>query len=382
SSFLGALHLALGALRGGECAAALVAAVALGADPARPDASPADGVGAVLIRPLAAAQAAGDTVHAVVRASAVAHAGRAAPADADARLARRARAAADLDAADIGLCESLAGAGDAGAATGFIALTRALLQLTHGTLLPVPGGPDTAPWPPPRDPQARELPRRAAVAVRGEGGSAAHVILEEYPAGRTGARDGGERVGSARGPGPAELILLSAPTPRHLAATARLFADRLTAAADGPDGPPGLAALASELRIGRAAMDCRLAVTVHGTDELADVLREFADTCPDAPADAPADRSGHADLRGRRDAAPLVEELGETVAYLTALWRGRRLEALTRLWLAGVDVTRGEVTRGEVHGAHGPRPAVALPGTAMLRRPVGTGLAVSGGPAR
>ena len=66
---------------------------------------------------------------------------------------------------------------------------------------------------------------------------------------------------------------------------------------------------------------------------------------------------------------PSSRKLDETAGYLTALWRGRRLEALTRLWLAGVDVTRGDG-----RGAHGARPPLALPGTAMLRRPVGTGL--------
>ena len=56
SSFLGALHLALGALRGDECAAALVAAARRAADTDPSDADAADdGVGAVLIRPLAAA---------------------------------------------------------------------------------------------------------------------------------------------------------------------------------------------------------------------------------------------------------------------------------------------------------------------------------------
>ncbi|MFG2091967.1 hypothetical protein [Streptomyces sp. NPDC048612] len=58
----------------------------------------------------------------------------------------------------------------------------------------------------------------------------------------------------------------------------------------------------------------------------------------------------------------------------TAVARARRLEALAGLWPAGVDVTRGYA-----HGAHA---VVALPGTAMLRRPVGTGLPTSGGPAR
>ncbi|MYT69742.1 polyketide synthase PksL/polyketide synthase PksN/rhizoxin synthesis polyketide synthase RhiD, partial [Streptomyces sp. PsTaAH-137] len=206
-------------------------------------------------------------------------------------------------------------------------------------LLPAPGRTAPVAWPRPRDPQGHPLPRRASVAVRGEHGAAAHVILEEPPEHRPEAR------GTAAAPERPELILLSAPTPRHLAATARLFADHAEAL-------PALADLAAELRIGRAALPCRLALIVRTTDELADGLREFADgTAP-----------GHsADLRGSGAGGLLDPELPETAHYLAALRRGGRLAALARLWLAGVDVTRGEETHG--------RPAVPLPGSAMLPGP-------------
>ncbi|WP_353947357.1 beta-ketoacyl synthase N-terminal-like domain-containing protein (plasmid) [Streptomyces sp. HUAS MG91] len=342
SSFLAALHLATAALRTGDCAAALVAAV---------DAACA---GAVLVRPLAAARAAGDTVHAVVRGGALAHAGRAA--DADARLARRARAAADLGTADIAVCETPVESGAAGAATGFEALCRAVLQIGRGTLLPAPGRTAPAAWPRPRDPQGHPLPRRASVAVRGEHGAAAHVILEEPPEHRPEAR------GTAAAPGRPELILLSAPTPRHLAATARRFADRLGAPADAL---PALADLATELRIGRAALPCRLALIVRTTGELAKELREFADGTAPEPS---------ADLRGSGASGLLDPELPETAHYLAALRRGGRLAALARLWLAGVDVTRGEETHG--------RPAVPLPGSAMLPGPADAVPATSDGAAR
>ncbi|MGW0614964.1 beta-ketoacyl synthase N-terminal-like domain-containing protein [Streptomyces sp. NPDC002788] len=368
ASFLVALHQALSALRAGECGAALVGAVDLRRDPARRHAGGGEGVGAVLLRPLAAAQAAGDTVHAVVRATAVAHPGRRAPDAADDRLARRTLAAAGVTAAGVALRETGATAaattGDTGAATGLAALVRAVLQLRHGTLLPAPGDSSAVAWVRPYDESGRELPRRAAIAVRATAGTAAaHALLEEPPRRRPGSIPAGPT-----GPAGAseELVLLSAPTPEHLVATARRFADRALPA-DGvqgavPDGGQELAALARELRLGRAVMDCRLAVVVRDTGELVAALRAFADGRHGAGTGGPGGDARYADLRGAQEPGVLSGDLPETRAYLAALWRGRRLEALARLWLAGVDVTASDPA--------GAAPVLALPTSAMLRRPL------------
>ncbi|MFE0810134.1 beta-ketoacyl synthase N-terminal-like domain-containing protein [Streptomyces sp. NPDC058848] len=381
ASFLVALHQALSALRDGECAAALVGAVDLRLDPSRRHAGSGEGVGAVLLRPLAAARAAGDTIHAVVRGTAVAHTGRRAPATADARLARRAMAAAGVEAVDgeaVGVtvretgATAAAAAGDTGAATGLVALVRAVLQLRHGTPLPAPGGSPAVPWVQPYDESGRELPRRAAVSVRATAGTAAvHVLLEEPPRLRPGQRPAGPAAASE------ELVLLSAPTPEHLAATARRFADR-SLPADGvqdgvPDGARELAALARELRTGRAVMDCRLAVVARDTGELAAALRAFADDPGSAATGDPRRGVRYADLRGAQGPGVLSHGLPETRAYLAALWRGRRLDALARLWLAGADVTAAD-TAGAV-------PVLPLPTTAMLRRPLrGVGPPTTDGP--
>ncbi|MFZ4159185.1 beta-ketoacyl synthase N-terminal-like domain-containing protein [Streptomyces griseoincarnatus] len=491
AAFLVALHQALSALRAGECGAALVGAVGLQPGPARRHPQGAEGgqgVGAVLLRPLAAALAAGDTVHAVVRATAVAHPGRRAREAAADRLARRALAAAGVTAAGVGLRETettvAATTGDTGAATGLAALVRAVLQLRHGTLLPAPGDSSAAPWARPHDQSGRELPRRATVAVRPTAGSpAAHVLLEEPP------RRGPEPIASGpAGPAAAsgELVLLSAPTPEHLAATARLLADRVLPADavehGTQDGRRLLAALARELRLGRAMRDCRLAVVARDTGELGAALRAFAedqagagdqdraddragagdrdgvggldgagdragaggldgaddragaedrdgagdgdraedrdgagdgdgaedrdgaggrdgaedrdgaggrdgagdgdraeDRAGAGDGDRAEDRDGAddragagaggargsvrcADLRGAQGPGVLFGELPETRAYLAALWRGRRLDALARLWLAGVDVSAADTA--------GAAPVLALPTSALLRRPL------------
>ncbi|WP_151483688.1 beta-ketoacyl synthase N-terminal-like domain-containing protein [Streptomyces albicerus] len=364
SSFLVALHQALAALRAGECAAALVGAVELRLHPSRQGPGAGEGVGAVLLKPLAAAQQDGDTVHAVIRSTAVAHAGRSGGDGGDDQ-----DGAAGPPPAEGGtLHESgqtvRAGVGDAGAATGAAALTRAVLQVRSGTLAAAGAQSGAGPWDRPRRADGVEGPRRASVVVRGSAGTQARAVVEEYlPDSGTGAeRDAAGAAGEDDGQ--PQLVLVSAPTLEHLAATARRLAAWLTARGRPAGALPGLGALARELRCGRAALDCRLAVTAQDSAQLATALDEFA-AQPQAAADRgrrPAPVTGlarTADTRPRPGSGPLLDDLPETRAYLTALWHGHRFEQLTRLWLAGVDVTRAAIPAG---------PVVALPTSALRPR--------------
>ncbi|MEU6459532.1 beta-ketoacyl synthase N-terminal-like domain-containing protein [Streptomyces sp. NPDC047065] len=337
SSFLTALHLAVASLRAGECAAALVGAVELRLHPARHTADGGEGVGVVLLRPLATAEADGDTVHAVLRTSSVG------------------RPASDI-AHGVTLCETkesvAAAVGDAGAAVGAAALTRAVLQLREGTRAPVADGESAQPW-------TEESPRRASVCVRGAGAVVARVVVEEYlPQGAEPA------PGPVSSPGGEELVLLSAPSPAHLAATAARLATELRIR------QPELGAVAHALRSGRAAMDCRLAVIAGTTARLAEALSLFAEDDDGARDDGAATTAQEAaapvvrvvDLRPGRSDPWLLTGLPETRDYLAALWRTNRTEQLARLWLAGVDVC-----------VAGEGPVASLPGTALLRRPLWIG---------
>ncbi|MDG4865937.1 hypothetical protein P8605_48080, partial [Streptomyces sp. T-3] len=111
---------------------------------------------------------------------------------------------------------------------------------------------------------------------------------------------------------------------------------------------------------GRAAMPCRLALLVPDVPRLVEALREYA--TGQTPAEGRDVRC--ADLReGVID--PLhLGALPETRDYLTALWRGGRIEQLTRLWLSGLDVDWAAL-----EPAAG-RPAAALPFSAFLRQPL------------
>lgn len=365
SSFLTALHLALGALRAGECAAALVAATEPGAGGTTAGGMPSGGTTAVLLKPLAAARAAGDVVHAVVPASAVGHPGRGAhPALRD-RLRRRALRAAGTPAAQVQVEEDGYGAGAGGAGQpAATALTRAVLQLRHATLLPGPGRPRPAVWEAGRVPEGGTLPRTVLVGVHAPDAQHAVVVLREpdpdsdqdsSPVARAPGDDDG---------GP-QLVLLSAATPGHLAATAERLATWLTGRdrLAGP-GVPALAAVARELKLGRAALECRLALVVYDTSQLATALAAFAarggpEDSPDDPPEGPPVHS--ADLRDPPAEPLLLAGLPETRAYVDALWEGRRFEQLIRLWLAGVDVLGAAP-------AHLAGPVTELPPSAVLPR--------------
>ncbi|MFI6005837.1 polyketide synthase [Streptomyces sp. NPDC051366] len=393
SSVLVALHLAVAALHRGECAAALVGGVRLLLHPSSRRPGAGEGVGALLLKPLARALADGDSIHCVVRGSAVGHTapapfdsapagpGRrsraaeartgaaaraaaalrescadrgtqpAAPADAPAqRVLREALRAAAVDASAVAVRENAGSVralvGDAGPATGAAALTRAVLQLRHRILAPGPGRAEAEPW---GSGEAGEsAPRRICVGVRGAGGADAQVVLEEYvPAPAAGAA-------ADRAPAADELFVLSAPTPAHLAATARRFAELL----GGPGPLPPLEALARALRTGRAAMDCRFAAVVADTGELVRILERFVrEGAPCADL-----RDGGADPLG-------LGGVPETDGYLAALWQAGHLHQLRGLWLSGLDVDWTALE--PAHGAA--TVAVPLPASAFLRIPLWLG---------
>ncbi|WP_089156249.1 SDR family NAD(P)-dependent oxidoreductase [Micromonospora sp. NBS 11-29] len=428
SSSLVALHLALAAMRRGECAAALVGGVNLYLHPSRfrmlrqsgflaedglcrsfgaggAGFGPGEGVGVVLVKPLARALADGDVVHAVVLGSAVAHGGRTngftAPSpEAQARLIRQALRSSDTDPATVNVIEAhgtgtelgdpvevaaledtygrgvaagvpcslgsvKSAVGHGESAAGIAALTKVVLQLRHRVLAPTlhadPVNPQlrlaqtrfvlqhtTEPWSPLRDGDGRELPRRAGISSFGAGGVNAHVIVEEFLPERYG------RAAVAAGrPGPArpELVVLSAPTPEHLTATATRLAQWLRGAGTAAD----LAAVAHTLRVGRAAFDCRLAVVARDPVELSRALDEYAQGHGGGPART-------SDLRdGRRNALSL-DDVPETAGFLADLWRNDRLHQVGACWLAGLRVDWPALS-----GPYAGR-LVAAPPTALVRR--------------
>lgn len=343
-----------------------------------------EGVGAVLLKPLAQALADGNPVHGVIRGSAINHGGRArsltspSPA-AQAALIVEAHRNAGISPDTVGYIEAhgtgtslgdpieidglkkafatlyaerglpqpdrphcaigsvKTNIGHLEPAAGIAGVLKVLLMLRHraipGTVhlkaqnpyirldrTPFHLAEATHPWTPVNDPAGKPLPRRAGVSSFGFGGSNAHVVLEEF------TRDA--RAGD-RSDAP-QLVLLSARSPERLAATAAALLAFLTGARRPPIALP---ALAWTLQSGREAMDERLAVAVSDLDALIAVLRPVARS-PDA-AVAGVHR-GNA-RRDRTATQALIAGDAGTV-FLDALMRARDLDKLASLWVTGIAV--------------------------------------------
>lgn len=383
SSALVAVHLAVGALRRGECAAAVAGGVELLLHPSRGRQGAGEGVGAVVLKPLVRALADGDHVHAVLRSTSTGAGARTSTPDGRGTTGTPGvRETRETTACRVG---------HAGAVTGLAALTAAVLQLRYGTLAPARGGDTATSWPRPRDASGRELPRVAVAEVAGAGGPFdARAVLEEFVPDRH-PRSGHDEAWDDTAERD-ELILLSAPTPGHLAATAARLADWLASDNGGSgntatgDERVALPDVARALRAGRAAQPCRIALLARDIPQLVSLLRGFVGRSAEAEEAGGEVRDSRArlgcvpdggvryvDLRTGGSDLLGLGEAPETRDFLGALWRGGRTEQLTRLWLSGLDVDWAAL-----ESRPGPGGAlVPLPPSAFLRRPLWIGLQVA-----
>ncbi|WP_406346322.1 amino acid adenylation domain-containing protein [Streptomyces sp. NBC_00648] len=346
SSSLTAIHLALESLYSGDNDCAVAGGVNLllnadhfdvlaehgllsAGDRCRPFSEHADGflaaegVGAVVLRPLEDALAGGDHVYAVIKGSAVNAGGRTsrysmpsltAQRDVVARALEKAgvepatvsyveahgTATALGDSIEIAALSRAFGTARAGqycavgslksnlghaeSASGVAGLTKVLMQLAHGQLAPsinaeeLNGGivfkrtpfavqRELAPWAP-VDADGRPLPRRAGISCFGAGGSNAHLIIEEHP--------GGGDVAPALAHLTDEpcLVPLSARTPEQLRDVAGRLAD-FVGDTDRAGRAVPLRDLAYTLQVGRDELPVRLALVVRSVSELAARLAAF-----------------------------------------------------------------------------------------------------------
>ncbi|MFF0487657.1 ACP S-malonyltransferase [Nocardia sp. NPDC004068] len=386
---LTAIHLAAHSLVRGECEMALVGGVNLYLHPVKFDwlaqlrmlsptgrchtfgaaadgFVPGEGVGAVVLKPLRAALADGDEILGVIKGSAVGHGGRTSgftvpnPVE-QAQVVRRALADAEVGPDTIGYLEAhgtgtqlgdpieLSGLtlafgdlpagscaigsvksniGHLESAAGLAGLTKVLLQLRHGRLVPSlhsePENPritlaDTpfrvnrglTDWPPPMV-NGAPGPRRAGISAFGAGGANAHVIVEEAPP-REQVR------GPAQG---THLVVVSATDRERL----RAHCARLARAIDSRAGDYRVSELAYQLQVRREPLDDRLALLVEDTATLTDLLRAVAE---DRPLPAPHRLTG-------TGTAPRPDDMWEN-EIATAI-AARDLPALAALWVEGAHV--------------------------------------------
>jgi len=343
---------------------------------------PGEGIGAVLLKRLADARADGDRIDAIIRSTSVNHGGRTSGytvpnPNQQAELITEALAAAQLDPGAVSYVEAhgtgtslgdpieLAGLakafersatgaraervcaigsvksniGHLEAAAGIAGLTKIVLQLRHGVLVPSLHAERLNPnleiertpfrvqrrrevWVRPRatlGERAHELPRVALLSSFGAGGSNAHAVVSEPE-----AADSAATVPAEFPAGLARVFVLSAREREQLHRQARRLADAL--ARQTADSRYSLAQIASTLQTGRAALKQRAAVVVDDFDALIVSLRALGSG--DAREDVLVGVEGTMSIF---DADLLQQMAGRWLA------RGQVRE-LARAWVDGLDV--------------------------------------------
>ena len=400
SSSATAVHLACESLRRGECGMAIAGGVNLILHPAHFIALsqmgmlsasgqcrvfdesadgfvPGEGIGAVLLKPLHAAEADGDDIWAVIRGSLANSGGKTSGftvpnPGAQAELIAEALRRSGLTGADIGyveahgtgtalgdpieisaLARALGDLGDSGdcvvgsvksmighleGASGIAGLTKAILQLRHQTLVPQPGFGRVNPKID-LDAAALRVPaaatrwetsgvRRAGVSSFGAGGANVHLVVEEHR--RTEM--------SEEAPGAPHLVLLCARDHDQLQRMALDLEQWIDAGRiDSMSG------LAFTSQVGRAEFPFRLGVLGADLEAVSHALRAFRAGQPGDWA-AGQSRSGHAGLLDDADGR----------AFMDTLLAKRSMHKLAQLWVDGADVDWRRLWDR-------PRPRVAMP---------------------
>jgi acyl transferase domain-containing protein/acyl carrier protein len=349
SSSLTAIHLACQSIRSGECSLAIAGGVNVTVHPNKYLALahgnflsskgrcesfgeegdgyvPGEGVGAVLLKPLAQAVADGDHIYGVIKGTAINHGGKSnwytvpnpvAQASVIGRALKEAgvnpRAISYLEAHGTGtslgdpieitgltksfseyttdrqFCSIGSGKSNIGhceSASGIAALTKVLLQMKHQQLVPSLHSKtlnpnidfsqtpfyvqqELAEWKRPvleLDGELQEFPRIAGVSAFGAGGTNAHVIVEEY------IPETEADASASQAPAQPVMIVLSAKNKDALQKQARRLLLSLEKAGYRD---ADLLNIAYTLQLGREAMEERLGFYARSIQEVEDKLRAF-----------------------------------------------------------------------------------------------------------
>lgn len=424
SSSLTAIHLACESIRSGQCGAAIAGGVNLSPHPNKylmlgqrhflasdgrcrsfgvggDGYVPSEGVGAVLLKPLHAAISDGDHIYGVIKGTAINHGGRTTgysvpsptaqgevianalkaagvdprslsyleahgtgtslgdPIEVDGLMTAFRQAGGLPERCAIGSVKSNIGHGES--AAGIAGVTKVLLQMQHGELVPslhssrlnphikfdrtplrVQQRPE--PWHRPTidvDGVRHTFPRIAGVSGFGAGGSNAHVVLAEYI-------PESDNVGNpASSPTPA-LLVLSAMSEEQIGQQVKRLSARLVQLGDGD-----LHAVAWTLQTGRLELEERLAFAASSIQEARAILEAYA---------ADPGRLGRwfrGSVRPGQEQEPSLEQLADALSA----WREEALyEKLLALWTRGAEIDWDSVRPASVH----PR-RLSLPGYPFAR---------------
>lgn len=289
---------------------------------------PSEGVGVVVLKPLAAAVRDGDQIHGVIKASVINHGGDSSGyyvpnAEQQSALIKEAIDKAGIDPRQIQYVEahgtgtpvgdpvelqglsSAFGAytrdkqfcaigsvksniGHGESAAGVAALSKILLQFRHGQLAPslyanevnpdlnFSNSPfylqrDLQPWPRTVDERGQERARLASLSSYGAGGSNAHLIIAEYLPPQVAAQPPSQVV---------PVLLLSATHQASLQLQARHLLEFFQAG--GAATPQALLDCAYTLQVGREALDWRLGFVARDRQAAIDALQGYL-AAPQSP---------------------------------------------------------------------------------------------------
>ncbi|PON19910.1 hypothetical protein C2W62_00205 [Candidatus Entotheonella serta] len=410
SSSLTALHLAIESLHSGTSECAIAGGVHLILDPiqyltlsamtmlsssdaCKPFGNQADGfvdgegVGAVILKPLAKAEQDGDAIYGIIKASMINAGGKTngytVPNPiAQSHLIREALARAEVDPRTISYVEAngtgtalgdpieitglskafglsedkqfcpigsvKSNIGHAESASGIASLTKVLLQLKHRQLVPslhsqqLNPSIDFAetpfvvqqtlePWHRPVltiDGETKTYPRITGISSFGAGGANAHVIIQEY------MNEKGDAAADAEGQGWPEtsLIVVSARDEdrlRELVNHLCLYARACSLADQGKAQTAKLQAMAYTLQVGREAMEVRLGVVVASFAELSEKLQGFLDGQRDV------DNLYRGQVRPHREAMAVLAGDDVFAETIDAWIHRHKYDKILELWVKG-----------------------------------------------
>ncbi|MWC28297.1 SDR family NAD(P)-dependent oxidoreductase [Paenibacillus sp. MMS18-CY102] len=359
---------------------------------------PGEGVGAVLLKPLAKAVADGDQIYGVIKAAAINHGGKTngytvPNPNAQAKVIAQAVRESGIDPRTISYIEAhgtgtslgdpieIAGLtkafseftadkqfcsigsvksniGHCESAAGIAGVTKILMQMKHRELAPSLHSGTLNPniafeatpfsvqqerghWSRPVVQQngvEQEHPRRAGISGFGAGGSNAHLIIEEYRPGKELREQNGPLAESPR------LFVFSARSEERLQA---VIAQMATYVESTPDAR--LADVAYTLQTGREEMAYRAAILAHTREELLEALRHYAghsqyQECAYADTEAIA-YFGNLEDERREFTGLLRGNTGD--AMLRILLKERDYNNIALYWTLGGEVPWEQLYEGE-----------------------------------
>jgi polyketide synthase PksL len=334
---------------------------------------PGEGVGVVILKRLSEAERDGDHIYGIIRGSALNHGGKTngytvPNPQAQASAISRALAEAKVDARQIsyieahgtgtklgdpieiaalskafqqhteemGFCRigsAKSNIGHCESAAGVAGLTKVLLQMQHGQIVPslhsaqlnphidfdkspFVVNQELRPWEKPVI-DGKKMPRVAGISSFGAGGSNAHLIVEEYQLAMQ------EPVSCSN-----VVVLLSARTAEQLKQKARELLEFVRVRMSAID----LAAMGYTLQLGREAMDERLGLVVSSVENLAEKLEAYV------AGEQDIEDAYQGQVKRNQEELSLFSTDADLQQTIGKWIENRKLSKLLELWCKGVEV--------------------------------------------